>query len=95
MRDPRIRDLQTQYAFTVNTGGTLGGSISLFGVQYIVMAVKVRDEDGKQVAVDDPAGYLDALSEIEADFDHDGRETCKIPGYDGDWVLVITPPFRR
>jgi hypothetical protein len=87
--------IQTEFVVYLAESGVLTGGMMLFGVPYIVAAVLVEDIDGRQVAVNDPLGYLETLNEADPDIDGSGRMTCQIPGHEGDWVLVITPPFRK
>jgi nucleotide-binding universal stress UspA family protein len=64
-------------------------SVYLFGVLHHAWFVQVVDEDGDQVAVNDPSGRLAEFQQLDADR---GRmQTIQIPGHPGDYVLVIYP----
>jgi hypothetical protein len=64
-------------------------TVYILGVLHHAWFVQVVDEDGDQVAVNDPCGRLAEFQQLDADR---GRmQTIQIPGYPGDYVLVIYP----
>jgi hypothetical protein len=64
-------------------------TVYILGVLHHAWFVQVVDEDGDQVAVNDPYGRLAEFQQLDADR---GRmQTIQIPGHPGDYVLVIYP----
>ncbi len=70
--------------------GALLGTAYILGVLHHAWFVEVvNDDDGDQVAVNDPYGRLEDFQQLDADR---GRmQTVQVPGYPGDHVLVIYP----
>ena len=65
------------------------GTAYILGVLHHAWFVQVVDDDGDQVAVDDPCGRLAEFHQLDADA---GRmQTVQVPGHPGDYVLVIYP----
>lgn len=65
------------------------GQVTLFGGKFHVMAVQVQlDGSGCQVAVKDPYGRLGAAYGLDTGGCFD---PVKLPGVDGDWVVVVYP----
>jgi hypothetical protein len=65
------------------------GTVYIFGVLHHAWFVEVIEDDDDQVAVDDPHGRLDEFHALDADA---GRmQTVQVPGYAGEYVLVIYP----
>jgi hypothetical protein len=51
--------------------------------------VQVEEADGDQVAVNDPYNRLEEFQQLDADA---GRfQTVEVPGFSGEYVLVIYP----
>jgi hypothetical protein len=64
-------------------------TVYILGVLHHAWFVEVVDEDGDQVAVNDPHGRLDEFQQLDADR---GRmQTVQVPGYPGAYVVVIYP----
>ena len=65
------------------------GTAYILGVLHHAWFVRVVERDGDQVAVDDPYDRLAEFHQLDADA---GRmQTVQVPGYPGDYVLVIYP----
>ena len=65
------------------------GSIHILGILHHAWFVRVEDVDDDQVAVDDPHGRLEEFHQLDADA---GRlQTVEVPGFPGQYVLVIYP----
>ena len=65
----------------------LKGSTTILGVNHHVVFVEVQDNDGEQVAVNDPDNYLDDILRL-----NDGiLETVRIPGMAGEFAVVVYP----
>ena len=85
----------TRAAFSIENVRPIEGEGALLGTAYILGVlhhawfVEVMVEDDDQVAVDDPHGRLAEFQQLDADA---GRmQTVQVPGYPGDYVLVIYP----
>jgi hypothetical protein len=68
---------------------SLLGTVYLFGVLHHAWFVRVEEQDGDQVAVDDPHGRLEEFQQLDAD--GGAMQTVAVPGYPGEYVLVIYP----
>ena|SRR5450755_1615692 len=69
--------------------GSLLGTVYAFGVLHHAWFVLVEEQDGDQVAVDDPHGRLEEFQQLDAD--RGAMQTVDVPGYPGQYVLVIYP----
>lgn len=65
------------------------GHVYLYGVMHHAWFVEVEEQDGDQVAVDDPFNRLEEFQQLDADA---GRfQTVEVPGFSGTYVVVIYP----
>jgi hypothetical protein len=65
------------------------GVVYIFGVMHHAWFVRVEDTDDDQVATNDPCDRLAEFHQLDADA---GRlRTVTVPGFPGDYVLVIYP----
>ena len=65
------------------------GTAYILGVLHHAWFVRVVERDGNQVAVDNPYDRLAEFHQLDADA---GRmQTVQVPGYPGEYVLVIYP----
>jgi hypothetical protein len=65
------------------------GTVYIFGVMHHAWFVRVDDTDDDQVATDDPHDRLSEFRQLDAD---GGRfQTVEVPGFPGQYVLVIYP----
>ena len=67
----------------------LFGSVYILGVLHHAWFVQVEGRDGDQVAVNDPYGRLDDFSRLDAGAGP--FRTVDVPGFPGEYVLVIYP----
>ena len=65
------------------------GSVYILGVLHHAWFVRVEDRDGEQVTVDDPYGRLEDFYRLDADAGP--FQTVEVPGFEGEYVLVIYP----
>jgi hypothetical protein len=73
----------------VEDEAALLGHVYIFGVMHHAWFVEVEERDGDQVAVDDPYDRLEEFQQLDADA---GRfQTVEVPGFPGEYVLVIYP----
>lgn len=86
--------LETEFRITIREPGWFAGELRLFGCPYAMIGIQVHDVDGQQQPVDDPHDYLSTLQAADPDLANVGYTPLRIPGYDGEWVLSITPPQR-
>jgi hypothetical protein len=89
------QQLATRFPFWIESvrpiedEAALLATVYIFGVLHHAWFVEVLEDDGDQVAVDDPHGRLDEFHALDADA---GRmQTVQVPGYPGEYVLVIYP----
>lgn len=88
-------EIDDEWTFDVGPDGEenehcLLGMAKIFGTYFHVTAVRVTtDREDCQVAVYDPSGRLDDIYEVDP---YGGPyRSVQIPGFDGDWVLCLTP----
>jgi len=64
------------------------GLIDLFGRTFHIQFIRVQlDEHNEQIATKDPYGRYDDMLRV----DSISFETIELPGYPGDWVMLIHP----
>ena len=64
------------------------GIIELFGISCHIQFIRVAyDEENVQYATKDPNGWFLTLLGV----DDIAFRTFELPGYEGEWVLLITP----
>lgn len=67
--------------------GYLNGACQIAGADFHAKFIRVHDVDGVQEAVNDPHGFFEDVWKLNCD----ALQTVNVPGFDGDWVLVIYP----
>jgi hypothetical protein len=73
----------------VDDEAALLGHVFIHGVMHHAWFVQVEERDGDQVAVNDPCNRLEEFQQLDADA---GRfQTVEVPGFPGEYVLVIYP----
>jgi hypothetical protein len=73
----------------VDGEAALLGHVFVHGVMHHAWFVQVEEADGDQVAVNDPYNRLEEFQQLDADA---GRfQTVEVPGFSGQYVLVIYP----
>lgn len=77
----RIRPIEGEAA--------LLGRAYILGVLHHAWFVQVEERDGQQIAVNDPYGRLDDFSRLDADAGP--FQTIEVPGFPGEYALVIYP----
>lgn len=89
------QQLATRFPFWIESvrpieqEAALLGTVYIFAVLHHAWFVQVVEDDGDQVAVDDPHGRLAESHQLDSD---GGRmQTVQVPGYSGDYVLVVYP----
>jgi hypothetical protein len=65
------------------------GHVYFLGVLHHAWFVRVEDRDGEQVAFNDPYNRLDDFHRLDAD--QGPLQTVEVPGFDGEYVLVVYP----
>lgn len=65
------------------------GTVYIFDVLHHAWFVRVEEQDGDHVAVDDPHGRLEEFQQLDGD--HGAMQTVNVPGYPGEYVVVICP----
>lgn len=76
----------------VDGEATLLGYAYIFGILHHAWFIQVLSAVGEQVAVDDPYGRLDDLHYLAGD--GGPFATLQVPGFPGEYALVIVPAVR-
>jgi len=92
----RIKAIRLPQAITqiddlwVGDGGNrMTGTVVIFGIHYHADFLRVTGELGQQTgAGDESAEVFDRLMSFDDEGDF---QTFRIPGFEGRWVVVITP----
>ena len=78
-----------QDVHSVDEEAALLGHVFIHGIMHHAWFVQVEERDGDQVAVHDPYNRLEEFRQLDADA---GRfQTVEVPGFPGEYVLVIYP----
>lgn len=73
----------------IDDEAALLGLVYVLGVLHHAWFVQVEDRGGAQVAVNDPYNRLDDFYRL--DVDAGPFQTVEVPGFDGEYVLVMYP----
>jgi hypothetical protein len=76
----------------VDGEATLLGHAYILGILHHAWFVQVEERAGEQVAIDDPRQRLDDFHYLAGD--GGPFETVEVPGFRGEYVLVISPGVR-
>jgi hypothetical protein len=76
----------------VDGEATLLGHAYILGILHHAWFIKVSSAAGEQVAVNDPHGRFDDLHYLAGD--GGPFETLEVPGFPGEYALVIAPAVR-
>jgi hypothetical protein len=88
-RELRTKRLRIESLRAIEGEASILGTVYVFGVLHHAWFVRVEGQDGDQVAVDDPHGRLEEFQQLDAD--RGAMQTVDVPGYPGEYVLVIYP----
>ena len=88
-RELRTKRLRIENLRAIEGEASILGTVYVFGVLHHAWFVRVEEQDGDQVAVDDPHGRLEEFQQL--DVDRGAMQTVDVPGYPGEYVLVIYP----
>jgi hypothetical protein len=88
-RAPRTKRLRIEGLRAIQGEASLLGAVYAFGILHHAWFVRVEEQDGDQVAVDDPHGRLEEFQQLDAD--RGAMQTVAVPGYPGQYVLIIYP----
>ena len=88
-RELCVKQLRIESLRAIEGEASLLGTVYVFGVLHHAWFVRVEEQDGDQVAVDDPHGRLEEFQQLDAD--RGAMQTVDVPGYPGEYVLVIYP----
>jgi hypothetical protein len=88
-RELRTTRMRIEGLRAVEGEAALLGTVYILGVLHHAWFVRVEDQDGDQVAVDDPHGRLEEFQQLDAD--RGAMQTVTVPGYPGRYVVVIYP----
>jgi hypothetical protein len=88
-RELRAKQLWIESLRAIEGEASLLGTVYVFGVLHHAWFVRVEEQDGDQVAVDDPHGRFEEFQQLDAD--RGAMQTVDVPGYPGQYVLVIYP----
>jgi hypothetical protein len=88
-RELRTKRLRIESLRAIEGEASILGTVYAFGVLHHAWFVRVEEQDGDQVAVDDPQGRLEEFQQLDAD--RGAMQTVDVPGYPGQYVLIIYP----
>jgi hypothetical protein len=73
----------------IDDEAALLGRVYILGILHHAWFVQVEDRGGEQVAVNDPYGRLEDFYRL--DLEVGAFQTVEVPGFPGEYVLVIYP----
>ena len=88
-RQLRTKRLRIESLRAIEGEASILGTVYVFGVLHHAWFVRVEEQDGEQVAVDDPHSRLEEFQQLDAD--RGAMQTVAVPGYPGEYVVVIYP----
>jgi hypothetical protein len=88
-RELRTTRLRIEGLRAIEGEASMLGTVYILGVLHHAWFVRVEEQDGDQVAVDDPHGRLEDFQQLDAD--RGSMQTVNVPGYPGEYIVVIYP----